>query len=266
MQLIRTYKEFNINETNTVKVRNALRALMLQILVRRRSVSFSGNWIRFPYYHHVFDDERKDFERQLKYLSNYGDFISMNDAYTMLQQEKSLDGRYFCVSFDDGYRCLYDNMLPIAKSLNVPVIIYLPTDFIGLSEHNPDHLPKIKADLPDNPKLLSFLSWSQCCEMLRHDISFGSHTKTHAHLASLSSGLIEEELGVACRHFACPWGRVNVDFNPVITIPITREVGFSSFATTERGKMVSGDDVFQIRRDHLLAGWGNYQLKYFFCK
>ena len=277
MELIRTFKEFNSNESLTEKVRSTVRELAIFGLSQRSSIAASGNWIRFPYYHHVFDDERKDFERQLKYLRNFGEFISIDDVCTMMNDKAAIDGRYFCVSFDDGYRCLYHNMMPITAAMNIPVIIYLPTIYTGLSETNEEDLVLVKDNLPNNSKLLSFLSWEQCREMLDHQISFGSHTKTHANLAGLSPAeiekellesklIIEENLQRDCTHFACPWGRVNINFDPAITTPIAQKLGYQTFCTTDRGKTQKGDDLFQIKRDHLLAHWGNYQLKYFFSK
>lgn len=277
MELIRTFKEFNKNESPAEKARSAVRELAIFALSQRSSITASGNWIRFPYYHHVFDDERKDFERQLKYLRNFGEFISIDDVCDMMNDKAAIDGRYFCVSFDDGYRCLHDNMMPITAEMNIPVIIYLPTIYTGLSETNEEDIVLIKNNLPGNPKLLSFLNWAQCREMLDHKISFGSHTKTHANLAGLSPAqienellesklIIEESLQQSCRHFACPWGRVNINFDPAITTPIAQRLGYQTFCTTDRGKTQKGDDLFLLKRDHLLAGWGNYQLKYFFSK
>lgn len=277
MELVRTFKEFNSTETLATKARNVIRDLALFALSQRCSIASSTNWIRFPYYHHVFDDERRDFERQLNYLRNFGEFISIDDVCSLVEGKEPLDGRYFCVSFDDGYRCLYNNMLPITAAMNVPIIIYLPTIYTGLCETNEEDLVLIKDNLPGNSKLLSFLSWEQCREMLDHQISFGSHTKTHANLAGLSPVeiekellesklVIEEKLQRECTHFGCPWGRVHINFDPAITTPIAQKLGYRTFCTTDRGKTQQGDDLFQLKRDHLLAHWSNYQLKYFFSK
>lgn len=277
MELIKTFKEFTYGEPVSNKLRAFARNTAIGILSVKESVSKTNNWIRFPYYHHVFNDEKKGFQRQLKYLKNFGEFISMDEVVKMLDGDLPVDGRYFCVSFDDGYRCCYTNMMEITASLNIPVIIYLPTDYIGLSENNEADIQMIKDNLPGNPKLLSFLSWEQCREMLAHKVSFGSHTKTHANLKKLSEEeirqelrtsklIIEKELNIPCDHFACPWGRVNISFDPQITTPVSKELGYKTFATTDRGKMQKGDDLFLIKRDHLLAQWGNFQLKYFFSK
>lgn len=274
-ELIHTFKEFTVSEPATSRIRNLFRNTVLFGLSLRKSMDASTNWIRFPYYHHVFEDERADFERQLNYLRNFGEFISLDEVCSMLHTGQPINGRYFCVSFDDGYRCLYHNMMPITAAQDIPVMIYVPTDYIGLNENKEEDLVLIENNLPGNPKLLSFLNWEQCREMIAHKVSFGSHTKTHAHLAKLnneaveyemreSKQIIEQELQQPCLHFACPWGRIHIDFDPSITTPVAKALGYRSFVTTNRGKTVHGSDPYLLPRDHVLAGWSNYQLRYFF--
>lgn len=277
MKYITTYKDYALAPTLKARVRSASRKLAIYGLSKFKAIDKTTNWIRLPYYHHVFDDEIKGFERQLKYLKNFGDFISIDQVCEMVEAGQPISGRYFCVSFDDGYRCCYTNMMEITAGLSIPVIIYLPTDYTGMNENNEEDVVKIKQNYPENPGLELFLSWEQCREMLQHQVSFGSHTKSHANLMRLSDEEIERELGaskeiietelkVPCVHFACPWGQVGVNFDPAITKPIAQQLGYKSFSTTQRGKMQQGDDLFLLKRDHLLAGWGNYQLDYFFSK
>jgi len=272
---IKTYQEFTRSESLSTKARNAVRASALALLSVSKRISAGNNWIRFPYYHHVFDDERKGFERQLKFLKNFGEYISMDQAHEMINSQERIDGRYFCVSFDDGFSNCRNNMMEITAGLEIPVIIYLPTDFIGLQTDKEADLQKIKSFYPEDEHILSFLNWEECKSMLPHQISFGSHTCSHANLArctpeqirhelSESKRIIEQQLGVPCPHFACPWGRSGIDFIPEVTTPIAQELGYKTFATTNRGAMTNGDDPFLLKRDHLIAGWSDFQLKYFF--
>jgi peptidoglycan/xylan/chitin deacetylase (PgdA/CDA1 family) len=110
--------------------------------------------------------------------------------------------------------------------------------------------------------------------MLSHKICFGSHTKTHARLADLSNTNLEEELrvskdimetklGVDVVHFACPWGRTGIDYIPDIVLPVVKQIGYRSFSTTIRGSNKFKGDQYHLKRDHLLARWSNYQLRYF---
>ena len=275
MNEIKTYKEFNDNESFSYKLRNYARKTSIAALSLKYNIDSTDNWIKLPYYHHVFDDEKKSFERQLKYLKNFGEFISIDQVCELVNGDVPIKGRYFCVSFDDGFYNCYSNMMEITTDLDVPVIIYLPTDFIGLNANNQQDAEKIKKFHPNNPKLFSFLSWENCQEMLTNNISFGSHTCSHANLAKINASeiekelqqskqIIEEKLNIKCEHFACPWGRVDLDFNPGITTELAKKIGYKSFATTNRGKTQKGDDLFLLKRDHVIANWENFQLKYFF--
>ncbi|MEO9145217.1 MAG: polysaccharide deacetylase family protein [Ginsengibacter sp.] len=275
MEFVKTYTDFKYGQSPKLKVRIIIRDLYLLYKSQMMTFDKPGNWVSFPYYHHVFDDEKSGFEKQLRYLKNFGDFISITDAVSLLSGVNKINGKYFCVSFDDGYQCLYDNMMPISTALDIPVIIYLPTDYIGLKPEKEADFKMIKNNLPQNPKLLSFLDWEECNKMASYNISFGSHTKSHTNLWDLddielrdellcSKRIIEERLHKECLDFACPWGVIDKNFDPVITTPLAKELGYRSFATTNRGRNFSESDLFQIKRDHLLANWPNAQLKYFF--
>lgn len=275
MKEIRTYTEFAAREGIGVRARSLLRNLVIRAKSQGKQIDQTSNWVRFPYYHHVFDDERHGFERQLKYLGNFGDFISMDEACDLISGDEPVDGRYFCVGFDDGFANCYTNMTAITSRLRVPVIIYLPVNWIGLNTAIEADREKISQFYAEQSRLVPFLTWEQCREMLSQKISFGSHTLSHAHLIKLrpeeiekelkeSKRLIEVKLGVPCQHFACPWGRRDVDFDPAVTTPIAQRSGYHSFATTNRGKMQRGDDLYMLRRDHVSANWENFQLKYFF--
>lgn len=274
---IKSYSAFKRSEGISGNFRSYARRLAIAALAPKYNILKTNNWIRFPYYHHVFDDERKDFARQLRYLKNFGDFISMDEACDMIKSNDSLNGRYFCVSFDDGFLNCRTNMVEVTSGMNIPVIIYLPTDYIGLSVENEMHLGKIKTFYQEKERIIPFLSWEDCKDLLSRRVSFGSHTCSHANLARLTSDqveleminskkIIEEKLAITCHHFACPWGRSGLDFLPEVTTKLSKQLGYRSFATTNRGAMKNGGDLYLLKRDHLIAGWENFQLKFFFGK
>ena len=57
----------------------------------------------------------------------------------------------------------------------------------------------------------------------------------------------------------------NIDFLPGRDPELAASLGYKSFLTGHRGAMHQGENPMNVRRDHLMAGWGNYQLKYFFA-
>jgi peptidoglycan/xylan/chitin deacetylase (PgdA/CDA1 family) len=108
-------------------------------------------------------------------------------------------------------------------------------------------------------------------------MTIGSHTMNHVHLTDLdddgveaeladSKQLIEAELGRACVHFCCPFGRANIDYRPDHHPAIALRIGYRTFLATTRGAVRQGASLMGIPRDHLLAGWENYQLRYFFSR
>jgi len=107
------------------------------------------------------------------------------------------------VTFDDGYRDFHDHVLPVLERLGIPALLYLASGLVAGEEH----------DAGDEA-----LTWPLLERTLATGlVTVGAHTHRHANLAEASEvqaeaemvrnkDLVEERLGVACRHFAYPWG------------------------------------------------------------
>jgi peptidoglycan/xylan/chitin deacetylase (PgdA/CDA1 family) len=113
--------------------------------------------------------------------------------------------------------------------------------------------------------------------MVRAGMTIGSHTVTHRRLIDLSDTeveyelrsskeAIEKEIGTACEHFCSPVGRPGIDYDPDRAPAIARSLGYRSFLTTQRGSTVRKPEPMCVDRDHTIAIWGRYQLRYFFAK
>lgn len=268
---IKKYRDFVQNETLLTRARSLARNSTIGLLSTLNSPIKAG--IRFPYYHHVFDDERDDFARQLKYMASLGDFISLNEAVRILNSNETIDGQYFCITFDDGFKNWATNAAPLLLDAGAVAAFFVVTAFIGTSiEADREKLLEFYSD---GDRLLEFLSWDDCRALADAGMTIGSHTINHVHLADLndsvakielkgSKDIIEAELGCPCDHFCCPYGREGIDFfndrHPSMAI----DVGYKSFLTGHRGAMQKVTPNMVIKRDHMLAGWGDYQLKYFF--
>ena len=138
------------------------------------------------------------FERQLGLLAD-------GDLVRTLEQALVPGGPGgIVVTVDDGYRDFYDVVLPLLVRYRVPAVLYLATALVaGESAGN--------AGDPDA------LHWGQLAEAVATGlVTVGSHTHTHADLSRASEQvaeaelrrskeLIEDQLQVACRHFAYPW-------------------------------------------------------------
>jgi len=155
-------------------------------------------------YHRVGEGDREIdqrssmFERQMAYLAARPDTGTLDAA---------LDGGGrvgVAVTVDDGYRDFYDHVLPVLVRHQVPALLYLAT---GL----------VQGESPDEPGEPSRMTWSQIREAAASGlVTVGGHTHGHVDLSRVSEqeaedemrrckDLIEDRLGVACRHFAYPW-------------------------------------------------------------
>lgn len=275
---VRRYSELTKRHSALRRVRSVARSGAAFLLSRTAQVPTDQDWISFPYYHHVLDDERGGFERHLKYMRQFGEFISLDDAVDAMQNPAGIDGRFFCVTFDDGFKNCATNATPILVDHGCPAAFFVPTDYIGL-ELNADWaaLKHFFAGARKYGVLMDFLTWDDCRSMVEAGMTIGSHTCGHVRLTELgpeelgrqlrqSKAIVEEQLGTPCVHFACPWGSPGRDFDPDVHPEWLREIGYRSLLTTRRGPNLSGSDPFAIRREEARASEGTWLLRYFWTR
>jgi peptidoglycan/xylan/chitin deacetylase (PgdA/CDA1 family) len=258
------YSTFGWNE----RLYHYLRETAVFALSCSRPIDRSSGWIRILYYHSVFDDERAGFKNQLNYIRNYAEFASLDDAVSMLDSGDSIDGRYVCITFDDGYKNNFTNAFPILMEQNVKAAFFVSTDYIG--DPSSEHPPRkwVFRGLP-----FETLTWDECRRMASEGMTIGSHTLDHPRLIELdresvtaqllkSKKKIEAELCRPCIHFSCPFGRLGTAFDKDRDPVIAKEIGFRSFLTTVRGRMVQGDSAYFMRRYTMGGYLGNYRMKF----
>ncbi len=272
----RTYAEFTARAPLADRTRAIARDLAIRALAIGRKINGSG-WVRFVYYHHVFTDEQAGFARQLRFLSKQGEFLSLDDALSVLRRERPADGRYFCVGFDDGLKSCATGALPVLAELRVPAAFYVVSDLIGRSFAADDALARDVFGFKGRDTTLEFMTWEDCRALAAAGMTIGSHSRSHAKLANLdrvqalaemtaSKQAIERALGRECRHFCAPYGLPGQHFDSVRDPSLARDAGYVSFASGARGAMGTGGDPFLLKRDHLLANWGEHQLRYFLSR
>lgn len=252
--------------------RRAARSLAIAGLSLTRSPTRTRGWIRFPYYHHVFDDERAGFARQLRYFKNIGDIIGLDDAVSMMTSGEAIDGRYICITFDDGFKNWIENAVPILLDHDAVAAFFVAAGYIDTDLERDRE--KLLGFYERHDLLMEFLNWQDCREMAEAGMTIGSHSVGHVHLRDLdeasamdelvaSKKMIEDHVQQPCHHFCCPFGRAGVDYDPAAHPQMAENAGYRSFLTGHRGANTSGSSPFDIKRDHVLANWGNHQLRYF---
>lgn len=122
----------------------------------------------------------------------------------------SFPDRSLVITFDDGYRSVYEKAFPLLQAHNLTATVFLT---VGADATKPTGcLPTLNG--------MPMLDWSEIREMHRWGIIFGAHTQTHPDLTRLSpdhieaelynsKNIVEDALGAPVNCFAYPFGRYN---------------------------------------------------------
>ena len=96
-------------------------------------------------YHRVVDEFRKHtstsmapmlisletLERQLDWLGRRFTFVSLAEVAKQASQDKTSGKPLAAVTFDDGYRDVYEYAFPLLKRKGIPLALFVITDFVG---------------------------------------------------------------------------------------------------------------------------------------
>ncbi len=111
--------------------------------VQRRAVG--GRRVLILSYHRVVADfagearrslytlnvEQKTFRRHLEVLQETHDVVSLDEALSVLDGTREAARDVAVITFDDGYRDVYQHAFPVLRDLRLPAVVYVPSAFIG---------------------------------------------------------------------------------------------------------------------------------------
>lgn len=135
--------------------------------------------------------------------------ISLAEALESLNRGGPFPDRSFVITFDDGYRSVFDEAFPVLEKYGMSATVFLTV--------GDDTKPGADKRLP-SLNGLHMLAWKEIKEMQKGGIDFGAHTLTHPDLTTLpfdsveyeirkSKEIIEDALGTAVPLFAYPYGK-----------------------------------------------------------
>ncbi|RGR58489.1 polysaccharide deacetylase family protein [Dorea formicigenerans] len=138
------------------------------------------------YYHEVVEKgqgysyqkiEKDKFEAQMRYLYEQGyKSILFSDL------DKALPEKSIIVSFDDGFRTVYEKAAPIMKKYGIHGNIYLPTKYIGTDSH--------------------FMTWEMVKELSEDKFfEMQAHTHTHIDIRRLNEQSVKEQINESDKMF-----------------------------------------------------------------
>ena len=149
----------------------------------------------------------REFEKQIKFLKE-NNFKSIFFNEIDLNEEKQI-----IITFDDGYKDIFVNALPILKKYNFKAICYVVANHIG-GNNSWDNIRS-------NYKQLELMNKFDLLEWRKNNMMIGSHSLNHLDLTTLDDEKIDNELIHSKRilenltsdkiqDFSYPYGKVNI--------------------------------------------------------
>lgn len=151
-----------------------------------------------------------DFRAQMQAIKDAGlSVIPIEDLLAWRRGEKTIPAKSVVLTFDDGWNSTYDVAWPILKEFGYPFTLFIYTDYVKGG-------PKSGG---------GSLTWSQLAELRDAGASIESHSISHSDLRASrnrrkgehydewlwqelhgSKDRLEQELGIAVKAFALPYG------------------------------------------------------------
>jgi peptidoglycan/xylan/chitin deacetylase (PgdA/CDA1 family) len=232
----------------------------------------AGPSLRLVYLHNVFKDQVVQFERQIEYLSSIGSFLTTAEVLATIKGEKPLDRRCFHLSFDDGFRNVITNALPVLVSRGIPGTFFVPSERISANFRNASEYGRSSRYYP---RVIEMATWDDLGKAQEQGLEIASHTRSHARFSDISSSTtrmqdeiggskadIERELGRPCLYISWPFGTLRDADTP--SLDQVKRSGYSGCFGAYRGSVRPGKtDPYSIPRHHFEAHWPLSHLKYF---
>jgi peptidoglycan/xylan/chitin deacetylase (PgdA/CDA1 family) len=184
------------------------------------------------------------FQRCMAFLDEAGfRILTLADLLSQLRGGGVSGQPALAITFDDGYRSVYDVAFPVLSQMGAPATVFVSP--MARQRSGDERLP------PQGGR--ERLSWAEMDEMGRCGFEFGAHTVSHCDLTRVdettagreileSKSVLEQGLSRSVDFFAYPFGRYD---------RVSRDIVSKSFegAFSDRlGLTHRGDDLFALPR------------------
>ncbi|MEA3208003.1 MAG: hypothetical protein QOE70_1060 [Chthoniobacter sp.] len=135
--------------------------------------------------------------------------VDLETVLRGIDDPAALPDRAALITFDDAYRSVLLQALPVLREFGFPAVMFVPTDYVGLGSHSFD----ANSSEPDEP----LCTWDELRALAAGGFSIQSHSASHPTFSEMTSGqqeveivrskdLIEAEIGAPVRAFCFPYG------------------------------------------------------------
>jgi peptidoglycan/xylan/chitin deacetylase (PgdA/CDA1 family) len=74
---------------------------------------------------------RDTFRKHIEVLCETHDVVRLDDALDVLAGKRAARRDLAVITFDDGYRDVYDHAYPVLREMKLPAVAYVPSSFVG---------------------------------------------------------------------------------------------------------------------------------------
>lgn len=197
------------------------------------------------------------FARQMRWMHRLGyQGLSMRALMPYLAGERQ--GKVFGITFDDGFRNVFQHALPVLHEAG-----FSSTNYFVAQQLDGSNVWDADKDMPQTP----LMSLSEMRQWAQSGQEVGSHTLNHVHLPALSDEQARTEIHASRQalsakidqevtSFCYPFGEYAAQH-----CKMAKDAGYLNATTTERGRAGVADDLFELPR---IGVWrSTYLLKFF---
>jgi peptidoglycan/xylan/chitin deacetylase (PgdA/CDA1 family)/folate-dependent phosphoribosylglycinamide formyltransferase PurN len=151
---------------------------------------------RFPVvilFHHLISDREcflgmptDNFLRQVRFLKEHYRIASLSEALGMLKKGE-VESPTVVLTFDDGYGENFLGLRAVAEAENIPVTLFVCTRHVT-------EQAEFQHDIERREHGFPALSWEELRYLDQHNVSIGSHTRTHFDCGDLDESRLHEEI------------------------------------------------------------------------
>lgn len=203
------------------------------------------------------------FRQQMEYVRKHHDIVSLDQALAVLRSGARLRRPLAVITFDDGYRSVFESAAPVLQQLGVVGCCFICTDFVGTARRFPHD------DTNAAREHFDVMDWPEIEELRRRGWSIGGHTASHVRLAACDTATqraelqrsrtaLRERLGLSDITLAYPFGGPR-DITPQ-GVTIAHECGYAAVFSDFGGDLLPGRlpsvlGRWELGGDHDAIAW-----------
>lgn len=219
----------------------------------------TGDQVTVILYHRVGDSRypstnvsMEAFRAQMEHLKNDGyNVITTADLEAFLHGRGTVPPKAVVIQFDDGFRSVYENGVPVLEEFGYPYTVFIPT---GAIEKNYG----------------DYVTWEMLKEMSDRGAEIGAHGHEHLRLGTRKGGetiaeyrkrisrefgrskQILEEKGFDPRWIAYPYGEYGEEI-----MEVARQSGFAVGFAQDPGAVAANTNKFMVSRFAVVGGYSD---------